>query len=382
MKTVKFGNPGEIDPRMWSTFGVSAKDCDNPIGQFGTGLKYAIAVLMREGRSMRIVSGGNEYTFGCESTKIRDTEFEQITCNGEPMPYTTHLGSKWELWQAYRELYSNCLDEGGDIDYDGDTVIYAEIGDIEHGDVFLDVSNRRLLGSSRYCDIYAGPSRYVYNKGIRASEVTRDTLFTYNIKDADLTEDRTFKYGFQVHEAIARTVLQSDEDDLVIPFFMHSKSHYEENVSFEHASCKPSARILDLAAQYRKDSIYLHDGMLKTAISHLGGIQYEPLEMDDRQVRVVEKARNFCELIGYKIGFPVYLADNLGDGTLAVADRKKNIIYLSDTVLSQGSKQVASTLIEEHLHLSKGLDDCTYNMQSYLFDQIVTMGEKLTGEIL
>ena len=97
---VPFSNPGEIDPRMWATFGVSVKESAGAIGQFGTGLKYAIAVLMREGRSLEIVSKGNRYVFGVKQTDIRGKDFMQITCNSEMLPFTTHLGAKWELWQA------------------------------------------------------------------------------------------------------------------------------------------------------------------------------------------------------------------------------------------------------------------------------------------
>lgn len=38
-----FHNPGELDPRLITTFGVSIKESTNPIGYFGTGLKYALA---------------------------------------------------------------------------------------------------------------------------------------------------------------------------------------------------------------------------------------------------------------------------------------------------------------------------------------------------
>ena len=34
--TVAFTNAGLIDSRMWSTFGVSVKETDSAIGQFGT----------------------------------------------------------------------------------------------------------------------------------------------------------------------------------------------------------------------------------------------------------------------------------------------------------------------------------------------------------
>jgi len=60
---VNFCNNGEIGPRMWNTFGVSVKTTEESIGQFSTGLKYAIAVMVRNGRSLKIVSAGNDYVF-------------------------------------------------------------------------------------------------------------------------------------------------------------------------------------------------------------------------------------------------------------------------------------------------------------------------------
>jgi hypothetical protein len=379
---VKFGNPGLIDTRVWSTFGVSAKVGDNPIGQFGTGLKYAIAVLVREGRHISIKRGDEDFVFASEKAEIRGEEFNQIMCNGEPMPYTTHLGYKWELWQAYRELYSNCIDEGGCIGDSGDTVISAEIGDVDHHEVFLETSNRRIVASSAYCDIYAGASPWIYNKGIRAGECRKPSLFTYNIKIADLTEDRTFKYTYDVHKGISHTVLDSDSDDLLYPFIMQSKNNYEADIDFSYAGNEPSQRILDIVSQYRRDDVYLQESIFSAAVKRLGAEPIKYFEPDDYQSSVITKAKDFCEKIGYPIKYPIYVSDTLGANKLAIADRKSNSIYLSDTVITQGSKQVAATLIEENLHLAKLLDDCTYGMQTYLFDQIVTMGEKLTGEVL
>jgi hypothetical protein len=40
-----FCTPGLIDLEAVFTFGVHAKETENPIGYFGTGLKYAIVTL-------------------------------------------------------------------------------------------------------------------------------------------------------------------------------------------------------------------------------------------------------------------------------------------------------------------------------------------------
>lgn len=379
---IHFSNQGKIDPRVWTTFGVSVKETGNAIGQFGTGLKYAIAVLMREGRALSIKSGGDEYVFGVEQTDIRGKEFAQVTCNGDPMPFTTHLGSKWDLWQAYRELYSNCLDEGGHIGDGGETVIRAELDDIRHEDVFLEPDRSSRITSSSLCDVYPGQSYHLYYKGIRAMDLPTPSMFTYDLQRLDLTEDRTIKYMFEVSRGIAQAVLLCTCPDFVLRFLTQTKGWFEEDVSFDHNSDQPSDAVLECVQQYRKESIYKHKALQQKALERLGAAVYEFVPMDSRQAATVDRASSFCERIGHPITYPIKLATDLGSGTLAVADLRTKQIYLSDRVLTQGVKQVAATLIEENLHLKEGLQDCTYNMQTYLFDQIVTMGERLTGEVL
>lgn len=44
-----FRNAGTIDPKSITTFGVSSKENPGAIGFFGTGLKYALAILLRHG---------------------------------------------------------------------------------------------------------------------------------------------------------------------------------------------------------------------------------------------------------------------------------------------------------------------------------------------
>ena len=54
---VVFENTGEIDILSISSFGVSVKEGDSPIGFFGTGLKYAIAVLLRHNQKITAYCG-------------------------------------------------------------------------------------------------------------------------------------------------------------------------------------------------------------------------------------------------------------------------------------------------------------------------------------
>lgn len=388
---VRFGNPGNINPKVWSVFGVSAKLNDNSIGRFGTGLKYAIAVLLREGRKINIRSGNDWYKFTTKKIVERGKEFEQVLCNGEEMPYTTHLGEGWELWQAYRELYSNCLDEGGQLDYRqsdelieaiGYTAIEAELGDIDHNSIFLETKHMTCLSSSGLCDVYKGESEWIYYKGIRCMKLDKKAKFTYNILNADLTEDRTFKYFFQVDQGIAASVLGSRNKDFIADFFFQTKDYFEERVRFEYSGAVPTEIVLNMVKENMKNNVWMHTDMKVKVKHYIPDEGFTKIEIGEREALIIDKAKDFCDKIGHKVKYPIHVSDDLGTGKLAVADRRDNTIYLSPRVLTMGLKQVVSTVFEENMHLQYGLNDCNYETQNWLFDQVITMGEKLTGEIL
>ena len=61
---LSFYNAGIINEISITTFGINAKNDDSAIGYFGTGLKYAIAVLLRNGHEIKIKSGLNLSTRG------------------------------------------------------------------------------------------------------------------------------------------------------------------------------------------------------------------------------------------------------------------------------------------------------------------------------
>ena len=78
--------------------------------------------------------------------------------------------------------------------------------------------------------------------------------------------------------------------------------------------------------------------------------------------------------------YPVVFTEYLGEGILGMA--KNETIYISRLTLNQGTKMLAGTLMEEYFHLKYKLQDCTYTMQNFLIDRIMTIGEELIGEPL
>lgn len=376
---MKFINKGEISPGTWKIFGMSAKETDNPIGMFGTGLKYAIAVLLRELRQIIIYSGLDKYEFKTESYEFRGSSFERILCNGEVMPFTTDLGKKWKMWMAYREIASNCFDEDGYIGNEtpkkGLTIIQADLDDILHEDVFLN-TNRLQVARDSNCEVYAGNSWYVYYRGVRAYELSKKSIFTYNVLNADISEDRNIKYWFEIEDDCSKSLMSVTEDRFIKNILFPEKDTIECSFGYSR-NFNPSNEIVLFATSMRKHKSN-NPNIFPALFDYLPEIKRKEISVSQDLINDYDSAITLCKDIGFENidRYPVKFVSDLPIGCLAMADRIKSQIYLSERVLHQGIKQIAATMIEEYIHLAEGYDDCTYEMQTYLFDLIVTMGKK------
>lgn len=75
--TVYFANEGLIDLDVIRTMGVNIKTNDNPIGYFGTGLKFAIATLLRTGHSVNLHRGDVRFEFSARRENIRNVNMNE-----------------------------------------------------------------------------------------------------------------------------------------------------------------------------------------------------------------------------------------------------------------------------------------------------------------
>jgi hypothetical protein len=106
-------NQGQIVPEDLMLIGSSSKrDAVGKIGFFGSGWKYALAVLMKNGAKPIIFSGKEEIDIDTDMVEHRGNIAEVITINGQRTSLTTGMGPKWLMWQAFREIFSNAIDEG------------------------------------------------------------------------------------------------------------------------------------------------------------------------------------------------------------------------------------------------------------------------------
>lgn len=390
---IVFRNKGTIDPRSITTFGVSSKENSSAIGYFGTGLKYAIAILLREGCTIEIHTGGQRLEFATVEQKVRVDEFTFVTMNGQPLAFTTELGKTWKMWQAIREIWCNCLDEKGEALATDDAVIAedAETVIIVSGREALEAWSQRdaimiptkPIVSTENVDIHPGRSNYIYYKGVRIHELGNQSMFTYNLKGhVELTEDRTMKHPGLAGWYVAKGAAQIEDRAMIERIVTAPDSWFEHRLDFDPVS--PSEAFCGVVRSLARSQVLTLNRTASRAAN------FNPDDMlDERpamELTKVDRARldraiAFAHGLGFAVSeYPIVCLEHLGEGVLGRAANEK--IYLSKTVFMQGTKMVAGTLIEEFIHLRHKLHDETRAMQNFLFDALVSAGEQITGEPL
>ena len=393
---IYFTNPTPLDLQSALIFGVSAKDTTSPIGQFGTGLKYAIAIVLRLGGQISIKSEGYNVHFFTQKQTVRGQTFEAVfyrdiasACPDVSCNFTTHLGSHWEAWMAYRELACNALDEGGTVSAEASsatTVVTINCPAFDYiwplrGDILLHQRNLgQLINESEVCDIYLGNSNSIFYRGVAIHRLKRPSLFTYNIKShLLLTEDRTPLWPWSVPEAISEGTQSISDETLRIKLLTVDKSFYEEDLGFSgtlHQSFADTAAKLLKQGQRINRSVELHLRQLsKTADITV------PLELSAVQQKKFDRAKVALRAIDIDLDkFPIHFVESLGQGVYGHAIDQQ--IYIADFAFEQGTKMLASTLLEEWVHCNFGCADFDRAMQNWLFDKILTLVEQISAEPL
>lgn len=406
---IVFSNPGEIDPRLISTLGVNVKDNDSAIGFFGTGLKYAIAVCLREAQVLEIWSGLTKYEFLVSPETIRGKEFGFIAmrhCHGAgktdiligpwvPLGFTTDLGKTWTIANAYRELHCNCLDEGG---HGGTQADFEPSPGFTHvvvrGMSFEDVHRERHtfllrpdllpLYRSPRLEVYMGPCKKFFYRGIAVCDLPRPSLMTYNVLEpVALTEDRTVKSTWDYQQRLAGFYNTDAPEALIRTAFSTKTDTVEASLPlswFDNPSKAFCSTLEDLMATMRKrvpDNAAEH-WLAKSPKRKAA--QWTPIKLSGPQAKALRTAISFCARIGFDIEAEIKVTRGLDDETVGCV--RDGVIWLSERALADPDF-LASTLIEEHIHIDRRVRDETRAMQNVLFSEIVRLGRRLiTSEAL
>lgn len=383
MKTVYFHNPGKLDIRGAYIAGLSAKDSEHAIGKFGTGLKYAIASILRWGGAVSIETNGENYFFSKLPISFRGKAHDQVCMNGQELGFTTHYGHQWEPWQVFRELYSNALDEGGNVSLQvpaADTIITVHCPEV--AECYAEKDTIILPSKGFDCDesiynthIFKAPSSYLFYRGVRVRK--ERCLFTWNLwEGVELTEDRSIEATFNYECAAARVIQASADGEFIAKALRASDSYFEGNISYNSWYDTSAEFITQATILFKQEGkSKLPAGVWAILCDHSPDLdEPEPVLLSPIQQKMLERAKELVCRMGFDAAnVPIHIV-KLQKNILGQC--KNGQVYLSPQVFEQGTKQVVSTLLEEVLHHETGLKDCTYEMQTRLFNMIVSLYEE------
>lgn len=382
--TVYFANAGLIDLEVIRTMGVSVKTRDNPIGYFGTGLKFAISTLLRTGHQIVMTRNGVEYPFRVVPTEIRGQVFSKVFMGDEALPFTTDLGKNWQVWQAYRELHSNTLDEAGTISekpQQADTVI-AVTGDaiqrefVNRDSIFL---SSKPLDGNEFLEIHEGRTRTVYYRGVRAGQMPEEMAFTYNLlTPMTLTEDRTFESQYTVQWKLGSLIPKLTHKG-VITEILTGDAPFEKSLSL--TSCvSPSAQFLQVAKANYANMTGSHAAKMIVDRDMQEKGEFTPAKMLDQDHAKFLDAFNHLTKLGCSLSpEDVEIVESLGPSRMAIFHKERDQIFLAKSTLDWGLETVVATLYEEWLHKEYFYEDESRELQNFLFQRLAALSMGAVG---
>lgn len=287
-RTIVFKTPGKLDLRALTVFGMNAKpNTNSPIGFFGTGLKYAMAVLARENLPVTIYTNDVMWEIKANETNFRGKDFKAIQLFRHKkwlgtavrdLPFTTEFGKTWELWQAFRELYSNTLDENGEafiseenlgLEIESSYTYIVVEGErfvqeyIDREKTFLPDAIRQQTNYEAPVQVVERPSNAIYYRGIRVYDLPKGTIskYTYNILcPVDLTEDRTAKYPFCLAQIIEAYAQRTDNVEHIRSIVDPEPKTWESKLTWDYGHYTPPSKVfLETVTQVKAPSAAVRD---------------------------------------------------------------------------------------------------------------------------
>jgi hypothetical protein len=414
MRYLKIKNDGELDIRLVALMGGTTKSNDQyKIGQFGSGLKYTLAFLIRNNLSFKIFSGIQEVNIYTEKETIRGEEFEIICINGQRTSITTRMGEDWLAWMIVRELWCNALDEGGALweqtdsftCESGSTIFYIQV-DKQISDVIKDwnkyfIHNQEPISvsSDGIYKIYP-PSECLrlYKHGVLIYENTEyKSVFSYDNAVADINELREFKGS--PASVITYSLRSANEKAATIFLETVKEIHYEGNdMDYEWYVSKWSdswkkvigtgkliyQKIIDDSRARGNDIdelglIIVPKNVFKALTKQFEGIGAlrvsskigEFYEAHNTEAEgKIKQGLTILEHCGYVMHPELkFVYGFFEDKTvLAKVCLDKREVYVSNTFVQKPLFCLVSMLIEENEHFNTGMNDHTREFQQHFID--------------
>lgn len=420
---VCFENKGEVPINAFKLLGASSKRGDSSkIGYFGTGLKYAIAVMLRQGIDFKVYSGEKEVKIGTRSTKFLEETVQVMTVNGEKTSITLDAGVDWKPWFAIREIYSNAVDEGGNmvlnVEPDGKagyTRIFVDTESQALTDVFQNwgmyfTNNRQSIYSNSYGTLYdkmsTAPEFVAFRKGIRVHEQREHSIFDYDLRDVEINESRVAVYGFMVKQSCSELLASSNAE--CIQRFLdlsknpHNSMFVEWNRSFwdytstysfsnDWVDLLSDLRIVpsDYAGKYdiTEKTIILPDQLIRKLVSRFGDAintagsnkdKFTVLNNIDK--KPLQKVLDVFSVAGFHWELDKVDVVRFNDNDILGQAKDGRVLLSSDLFTHANKHLAASVLLEEIVHAKTGYSDGSRELQNYLFNAITNLAKAVANE--
>lgn len=411
MKYLKIKNKGLLDLRLiYLMGGTTKKDDEYKIGQFGTGLKYTLAFMIRNNIDFKIFIDCEEVKITSKSEIIRETNFDIIYINGERTSITSNMGIDWEAWMIIRELWCNALDEENPsnciteeiIPESGHTEYYIQlIPEIQkvcdNWDKYFIQDKTPIMNTDDFAIYDGGDSLRCYKNGVLIKEIiNKKSVFSYDFKKTPLNELREMKYTPQTEIAEVVPLFDRNTAEILIE---NIKNSYEESIDFCYSwspefgdgwkeaignskfiSENTYEKIIDRCPSLINEALVIVPGLLYKSISkwfpHVSIIRasdklheffeiYSETLHDKTQkcLKLLEKAGYYIDpnlkiIYGVFGNKEIYAQVNLDDKE----------IRLSENLESLSEEKLIISLIEENEHFKTGFHDCTRAFQTHLLE--------------
>lgn len=380
-----FYNPGLIEPDTIRTMGVSVK-LPNSFGMFGTGLKYAIATILRGGGSISLYRGAESHEFTTESREVRGVDFDFVLFDGEAIGFTTALGKNWKAWMVLRELGCNARDEGGDFasttegrglaDFQsvGQTVFAVDWKDLDdayqqRGDLFLE---GEPIFESDKLRILPGPSPHLFYRGVRVFKLEKPAAFSYDILEEQmLTEDRTLLGQWSADHIIRNALLTLDDKTTLEAALVSGDGYHEGKLDFAEVAkwTTPSRAFLDTVIEAREAGTHgLNPSARKVLQQHMRKVAEDEYVGGGGYKRIVSDAFSYAVEVLEELGVKFddeqafITIEELPGETLSMVESGR--VYFVNRLLTLSVFDIALELLKRYVDLQP---------ETYTAEQVVAL---------